>query len=177
MATYCCMQSDAATGRDAGSPRHRHAISEQLQVLGDEVRDQPEALFRLPLCVARHQQLSASFVGLRYAQRDDAPHSRSDGCAFDQQFDGCVADFSIIAQAMADADQLVSVAAQESFGPVLIRRIPLRDAQPSDRRVVVLRRVLLAGRRHLGCAGGAWLCVAVREAELGIQPRIAAHSV
>lgn len=177
MAICCCMQSDAATGRDTGSPRHRDAIPEQLQILGDELGDQPDALFRFPLCVARHQQLSASFVGLRDAQRDDATHSRHDGRAFDQQFDGRVANLSIIAQAVADAYQLVSVAAQESFGPVLGRRIPLRDAQSSDRRVAVLRRLLLAGRRHLGCAGGVWLCVAVREAELGIQPGIAAHSV
>lgn len=169
------MPADVATGRDAGSPRHRDTVSEQLQILGDELRDQPDTLLRLPLCIAGHQQLPAPFVGLRNAQGNDAAHSRNDGGAFDEQFDGRVADFSIIAQAVADADQLVSVAAQESFGPVLGRRKTLRDAQPSDRRVAFMGLALLAGLGHRDCAGGAGLCATARRAGIDNQPRIAAH--
>ena len=118
----------SAMGTNAGLPGNWDDVSKQMQGLCDQARKQPVLLLWVPQCAAGHEQCARVLVVGRDANRDKRACATGYRRAFNEQLNGCMARTAIVAEPMANTDQVVPIAASEAFGSVLVRRIGLRDA-------------------------------------------------
>ena len=71
------------------------------------------------------------FVGGRDANGEQRSGARCDGGGLNQEFDGGMPNVAVLAQAMADANEIISIAKCKALGAILIRWIGFRNPKLS----------------------------------------------
>lgn len=109
-------------------------MAQKAEVLRDQALQQPVPLFGLPLCAAGKEHGARGPVCGRYANGDQGAHTRRDGRALDEKFDRGVSHGARLVESVANADELIAVAAGKTLGAVLIGGVGLGYAKRRECR-------------------------------------------